>query len=178
MLAIMAGEQFWVLGHLTDTLLLEQLRCVLQRKRRALAELLAHLAEVEERRLHLSAAHTSLFSYCVHVLGMSEDEACRRIELARLARQYPLLFGELASGRISLSVALLLKPFLSADNQRELIAAARGSSLRTASCWRPVSRAPTFPNKSASCRSALRLRLPWQLPCPSSALHQRLRSHR
>ncbi len=128
----MDGEQFWVLEHLTDAQLLEQLRCRLRQKRRILAELVAHLAEVEQRRLHLTGAHGSLFSYCVHVLGMSEDEACRRIELARLARKYPALFSELASGRISLSVALLLKPFLSADNQRELIAAAAGASLRTA----------------------------------------------
>src|SRR6187551_733067 len=77
------------------------------------------------------AAHGSLFSYCVGQLGMSEDEACRRIELARLARRFPLLFEELASGRISLSVALLLKPVLTPDNHAELIAAARGGSLRT-----------------------------------------------
>ncbi len=128
----MSGEQFWVLAHLTDSQLLEQLRIVLSRKRRTLAELVAHLAEVEERRLHLFAAHGSLFSYCVHGLGMSEDEACRRIELARLARKYPMLFSELASGRISLSVALLLKPVLSAENHRELLTAARGTSLRTA----------------------------------------------
>ena len=73
-----------------------------------------------------------MFSYCVQRLGMSEDEACRRIELARLARKFPLLFAELAGGRISLSVALLLKSVLTPDNHAELIAAARGASLRRA----------------------------------------------
>jgi len=125
-------EPFWKLKHLSDRQLLERLRGVLHKQRCGLAELIAHLGEVEERRLHLAAAHGSLFSYCVAQLGMSEDEACRRIELARLARRFPLLFGELASGRISLSGALLLKPVLTPDNHAELLAAARGASLRAA----------------------------------------------
>src|SRR5688572_15759068 len=78
-------EPFWRLNHLTDQQLLAGLQGVLRAKRRALAELVAHLSEVEERRLHLRAAHSSLFSYCVKRLGMTEDEACRRIEVARLA---------------------------------------------------------------------------------------------
>jgi len=125
-------EHFWRLEHLSDRQLLERLQGVLRTQRCALAELIAHLGEVEERRLHLVAAHGSMFSYCVQHLGMSEDEACRRIELARLARKFPVLFGELASGRISLSVALLLKPVLTPGNHAELIAAARGASMRTA----------------------------------------------
>jgi hypothetical protein len=125
-------EHFWSLEHLSDRQLLERLQGVLRTQRCTLAELIAHLGEVEERRLHLAAAYGSLFSYCVRQLGMSEDEACRRIELARLARRFPLLFGELASGRISLSVALLLKPVLTPANHAELIAAASGASLRMA----------------------------------------------
>jgi len=125
-------EHFWRLEHLSDRQLLERLQGVLRTQRCALAEVVAHLGEVEERRLHLAAAHGSLFSYCVQRLGMSEDEACRRIDLARLARKFPLLFGELANGRISLSVALLLKPVLTSANHAELIAAAAGASLRTA----------------------------------------------
>jgi hypothetical protein len=73
-----------------------------------------------------------MFDYCVARLQMSEDEACRRIELARLARRFPELFSLLAAGEISLSVALLLKPVLSPENHVELLAAARGHSLRQA----------------------------------------------
>jgi hypothetical protein len=61
---------------------------------------------------------------------MSEDEACRRIELARLARRFPALFPLLASGEITLSAALVLKPVLRSDNQLELIEAARRKSIR------------------------------------------------
>jgi hypothetical protein len=123
-------SDFWRLEHLPDAQLIESLHAVLLTKRRALAEVIAHLGEVEERRLHLLAAHGSMFDYCVSRLNMSEDEACRRIELARLARKFPCLFSLLARGEISLSVALLLKPVLTADNHCELLDAARGRSMR------------------------------------------------
>lgn len=128
----MVDDRFWELRHLSDRELLASLHGALRTQRRSLAEVVAHLAEVEERRLHLQAACGSLFSYCVQRLGMSEDEACRRIELARLARRFPALFGELAGGGISLSVALLLKPVLSMENHAELIASVRGASLQRA----------------------------------------------
>ncbi|HEU4581210.1 MAG TPA: HNH endonuclease signature motif containing protein [Polyangiaceae bacterium] len=127
---MMSLPEFWQLDHLADAQLLEGLRAALHTKRRALAEVVAHLGEVEERRLHLLAAHASMFDYCVSRLNMSEDEACRRIELARLARRFPSLFSLLATGEISLSVALLLKPVLTDANQLELLGAAKGLSMR------------------------------------------------
>src|SRR5262245_53704962 len=121
-------DGFWNLEHLSDAQLLESLGSVLRTQHRTLAELVAHLADVEERRLHLEAAYSSMFAYCVGRLGMSEDEACRRIDLARLARTFPALFAELERGQITLSVALLLKPVLTPDNHRELLGAAGGKS--------------------------------------------------
>jgi 5-methylcytosine-specific restriction endonuclease McrA len=125
-------DSFWRLEQLSNTQLLDNLSGVLRSQRRTLAELVAHLGEVEDRRLHLEAAHGSMFSFCVARLGMSEDEACRRIDLARLARKFPALFAELYSGQITLSVALLLKPVLSPSNHLELLAAARGKCIRQA----------------------------------------------
>src|SRR5688572_3116702 len=100
---------FWNLGARSDRELLEGLRVRVGNSRQLIAEVLAHLGEVEERRLHLHAGYGSMFVYCVSRLGMSEDEACRRIDVARLARRYPALFPRLATGQISLSVAALLK---------------------------------------------------------------------
>jgi hypothetical protein len=125
-------DGFWKLEQLSNAQLLESLGSVLRTRQRTLAELVAHLGEVEDRRLHLEAAHSSMFAYCVSCLGMSEDEACRRIELARLARRFPALFGEIANGQLTLSVALLLKPMLSASNHIELLSAARGKNIRQA----------------------------------------------
>src|SRR5262245_9481959 len=122
----------WDLGGLSDQELLHGLGAVIGHGRRALAELLAHLAEVEERRLHLRAAYPSLFSYCVSRLGFSEDEACRRIDVARLARRHPALFPMLASGELSLSVAALLKPHLSTGNCQLLLSAVAGKTVQQA----------------------------------------------
>src|SRR5262245_45752259 len=97
----------WVRG-LSEGELLAGLSGLLSANRRSVALVLAHLAEVEERRLHLIGGYASLFAYCTVRLGMSEDEAYRRIRVARLARRFPSVLEQLASGQISLSVAALL----------------------------------------------------------------------
>ena len=60
-------------------------------ERRATAELLALLAEVDARRLYLGEGCSSLFAYCTQVLHLSEHAAYHRIEAARAARQYPVI---------------------------------------------------------------------------------------
>jgi hypothetical protein len=127
---IMAHQlQFWQLTHVCDAELLARLRRAVRGARTFTAELLAHLAEVEERRLHLRAACNSLFSYCVTELGFSEDEACRRIEVARLARRHPAIFELLANGQVSLSVVALLKPHITPENAAELLCGVQGKSV-------------------------------------------------
>jgi hypothetical protein len=60
---------------LSDAQLLDSLKTLCGHGRMVLARLLAQLAEVEERRLHLEAACPSMFQFCLQRLGMSEDEA-------------------------------------------------------------------------------------------------------
>src|SRR3974390_1077157 len=91
------------LDHLSDAQLLESLKTVCAQDRGVLARLLAHLVEVEERRLHLEAACPSMLQFCVRRLGMSEDEACRRIRAARLARRFPDLLVRIEPGALTLS---------------------------------------------------------------------------
>jgi hypothetical protein len=119
---------FWKLDRLSDSQVLEGVDSLVRSGRRLTAELIAHLAEVEERRLHLKAAYGSMFSYCVSHCGMSDDEACRRIEVARLARKFPALFDRLEKGEITLTVAAMLKPYLSAANHETLFAAVAGKT--------------------------------------------------
>jgi hypothetical protein len=77
-------DVFWKLSALSDEQVLDGLRHTVASGWRLSARLVAHLGEVEERRLHLDAACSSMFNYCVTQLGLSEDEACRRIDVARL----------------------------------------------------------------------------------------------
>jgi hypothetical protein len=112
------------LAHLPDPVLLRQLAALVAQDRATTAALLAHLAEVDARRLYLPAAHPSMFSYCVHTLGLAEDAAYKRIQAARTARQFPTIFAMLADGRLHLSAVVLLAPYLTTENADELLAAA------------------------------------------------------
>ena len=127
---------------LSDEDLQASLGAVVGTGRKLTALILAHLGEVEERRLHLLSGYDSMFDYCTRRLAMSEDEACRRVEVARLARRFPLLFERLASGAVSLSVAALLKHHLSEANQVALLAAVSAIptllSSRTPKWWTRV----------------------------------------
>jgi hypothetical protein len=57
------------------------------------ADLLAHLAECDERRLHLDLGFASLFAYCTKSLGFCEATAWRRITAARVCRRFPEAFA-------------------------------------------------------------------------------------
>jgi hypothetical protein len=130
-----AGEgrdPFWQLSQLSNVELLEGLHACVGRSRQLLARVVAHLGEVEERRLHLRDGCGSMFDYCVRRLAMSEDEACRRIEVARLARRFPELYPALARGELSLTVAALLKPVLAQENAADLLAAVSRCTVRQA----------------------------------------------
>ena len=61
------------LKHLADSTLLNNLATLVGQDRITNAALLAHLAEVDERKLYRPAAYPSMFLYCVNELHMSED---------------------------------------------------------------------------------------------------------
>src|SRR5690349_7604246 len=128
----MQGQLFLNLGALSDAELVEGLYRVVRSGRRLLAELLAHLCEVEDRRLHIDAGFPSLFAYCMARLGLTEDEAYRRISVARLARRAPIVCFWIAEGRLSLSVAALLQPYALAPELPQLIEAVAGKSVKQA----------------------------------------------
>jgi hypothetical protein len=69
----MNSGAFWELGDVTDRDLQAELTRLLASGSRTEARIIAHLAAVEERRLHLEAGSSSLFDYCLHRLGLSES---------------------------------------------------------------------------------------------------------
>ena len=112
------------LAHLSDCLLLRQLIALVVRDRATTAAMLAHIAEVDERKLYLPAAYPSMFAYCVHELRLSEDSAFKRIRAARTARRFPAIFAAVAEGRLNLNAVVLLAPHLTEETAAELLAAA------------------------------------------------------
>ena len=93
-------------------------------------QLLAHLVEIEKRLLHLDLGFSSLFSYCVEALGMSEGAAGRRVTAARVCKRFPDAFERVARGEIHLCALCALAPHLNSDNASELFDASRGKTRR------------------------------------------------
>src|ERR1051325_1630692 len=86
------------------------------------ADLLAYLAECDDRQLHLDLGFPSLFAYCTESLGFCESKAGRRITAARVCRRFPEAFALVAEGKLHLSALCSLKHHLTPDNASELFA--------------------------------------------------------
>ncbi|MFZ5895726.1 MAG: HNH endonuclease [Myxococcota bacterium] len=98
--------------------------------RGATADVIEHLMEIDRRKLYLGQACSSLSAYCRERLDYSEDEAGKRVRLARLARDVPQVLHELRGGRVHLTGLFLLAPHITRENANELLSEARGKSRR------------------------------------------------
>ena len=118
------------LKSLSDDELLRQLSDVLKQSRRVESVLVAHIAEVDARRLFAREASPSMFQYCIDVLHLSKAEAYLRIGVARASRRHPMLLIMLADGRLHLSGIVELAPHLADENRDELLARATHKTKR------------------------------------------------
>jgi hypothetical protein len=117
-------------GQLSNHQLLARVKSLAQGERQATTALIAHLAELEERRLYLAEGCSSLFTYCTQVLHLSEHAAYGRIEAARVVRRFPILLERLEDGSVNLTTVGLLASHLTPENHRELLDMARHKSKR------------------------------------------------
>jgi hypothetical protein len=115
---------------LSDHALLAEVLQLARCEREATVRLIAHLAELDARRLYLGAGFSSLFTYCTGELRLAEHAAYNRIEAARTARSFPAVLEMLGEGALTLTTVRLLAPHLTGDNSRELLAAAARKSRR------------------------------------------------
>ncbi len=106
-----------LLKSISDDDLLRRLSGLVQESRRVESDLVAHIAEVDERRLYAREACSSMFTYCTEVLHLSEAEAYLRIRVARASLKHPELLMMLEDGRIHLTGAAKLSPYLTEANR-------------------------------------------------------------
>jgi hypothetical protein len=111
-------------SHLSDNALIAEVTRCARDERHATAQLIAHLAELDARRLYLGVGKSSLFKYCCDVLGLSADAAYNRVEAARACRLFPEALARLVDGSLTVTSVRLLARHLTAENHRELLAAA------------------------------------------------------
>ncbi|HEY2941425.1 MAG TPA: hypothetical protein VGN09_03225, partial [Vicinamibacteria bacterium] len=115
-------------SHLTNDELIAEMIRIAGCERHDVASLIAHIAEFDSRQLHLALGYGSLHKYCQEVLLLSEHESYRRIEVARVARKYPLILEKLADGSLNLTTIDVIAPQLRPDNHKELLDEASGKS--------------------------------------------------
>ncbi len=113
-----------------DDELLRRLAELLQQSRGVESDLVAHIAEVDERRLYAREASFSMFAYCTEVLHLSEAEAYLRIEAARASRKHPMFLTMLGDGRLHLTGIAKLAPHLTRENRDALLERATHRSKR------------------------------------------------
>ena len=94
------------------------------------AALIAHLVELDARRLYLAEGCASLFTYCVQVLHLSEHAAYERIQAARASRKFPVILEMFRVGSVNLSTVCLLAPHLTPESYREVLDMARHRTKR------------------------------------------------
>lgn len=91
------------LKNLSDHELWTKTETAAREERAATTLLLHHLAEVGRRRLFAKRGFSSLFEYCVKALAMSEPQAARRVNGARLLADFPEIEAPLQSGDLKLT---------------------------------------------------------------------------
>jgi hypothetical protein len=138
------------LRRISDEDLVARVRDLAARERGVTALLVAHLAELDTRDVHLRAGYPSLFAYCRDALALSEHEAYNRIEVARAARRFPVILELIAEGAVNLTTVRLLAPHLTTENHGEVLDAARGR--RKAEVEEIVARLSPRPDVSTSLR--------------------------
>ncbi|MFZ5893092.1 MAG: HNH endonuclease [Myxococcota bacterium] len=115
---------------LSNAELLARMPVLALQDRAATADVIEHLMEIDRRKLFLGQACSSLSAYCRERLGYSEDEAAKRVRVARLARAIPRALNDLRAGHIHLTGLFLLAPHANSDNAEQLLNEARGKSRR------------------------------------------------
>ncbi len=109
------------LNALPDDELLHRLAALLHDSRHTEADLVAHIGEVDARRLYAREATPSMFQYCTERLHLSEAEAYLRIAAARASREHPMVLTMLADGRLHLTAIAMLAPHLAPQNRDALL---------------------------------------------------------
>ena len=91
------------LRHLTDKVLLADTRVLAGKEKEITLKILHHLREIEGRRLFSDLGYGSLFEYAVKELGYSEPSALRRIQSARVIKDFPDIEKKITDGSLTMT---------------------------------------------------------------------------
>ncbi|MEQ9536797.1 MAG: hypothetical protein RIU46_08635, partial [Deltaproteobacteria bacterium] len=113
---------------MTQSDLLSGLREALRAELNSGVQALRFMAEIERRKLYVERGFSSLFRLCVEGLGLTEDQACRRVAVVRAARRVPEVFQMIANGELHMTGVAKLSKFMNDDNAHSLVEQAKNKS--------------------------------------------------
>ena len=119
-----------LVARLNDIELLSRLKRISLNERKVQSQFLAYLAEVEKRELYAIEGYPSLHDYVVNALGHSSSTALKRIQVARQARRFPILYELLEEGKLSMTALSKLSPYLKGSTHESLLQEAQGKTVR------------------------------------------------
>jgi 5-methylcytosine-specific restriction endonuclease McrA len=100
------------------------LECATQYQHRE-AQLIDRLQEVDAQKVYEHLGVTSLFSYCVEALKLSEDRAYALIRVARKSVEVPELKAAVFQGELSVAAAKRIAAVITPENKTEWIEKAK-----------------------------------------------------
>ena len=100
------------------------------REKQDVARLIAHIAEIGQRKYDLTLGYSGLFEYCLRRLNLGEGTVHRRTQVAGVCRRFPQILEALHAGRLHLTGASLIAPHLTAENAENIITSAQGKTKR------------------------------------------------
>jgi hypothetical protein len=115
---------------LSNAELLARLQWLAESERGATVEMVAHLVELEGRKIYLAEGYGSLFAYCTGALRLSEHVAYNCLEAARAARKFPVVLDLLETGALNLTTLRILAPYLTPENHAAVLAETAGRNKR------------------------------------------------
>lgn len=119
------------LAVIPDFVLVERLLKHVHEERERLHSFIAWLGELDRRGEHIrQLGYASTFEFCVAHLGLSEDEAFRRIRAARAAVIRPQILSAMSEGKLTLTAVSRLAPHVRRHDAPQIISRAEGRSSR------------------------------------------------
>lgn len=114
-------EQINHISKLKDKELLSKFELLVKQEKEATAFVVAHLAEIDKRKLFAEAGYSSLFNYITQKYHYSQSAAYRRIQAARLSLRFPKIIEYLKDGRLNLITISLIEPYLKEENKEDIL---------------------------------------------------------
>ena len=99
-------------------------------ERECLAEVVRHLAEIDQRGVFRDWGYSSLFVYCRDGLGYVEASAYRRVQAARALKRHPEIYEKLKAGTLTLYGVGEVMKVQEREKRGELLQRVEGKSRR------------------------------------------------